>query len=296
MVISYNSQLGLRMNSPQGQLYLLNLLKSFYKGELDLLESAQKIVSETGKTDDDGIVKVMVDDDSPEYHLLKSYLEESNIQQHQEEKKIKEQVELASGAQNIFNGAESKYFFICDSVYKAAELIKIKENFTGRTLKDISFGKYTYLMGKNKTVRFIVVVDAIKGIYYDDKENIVFEWGIEMNNGGYYFNGKFSKEFTTLMQILTFVELGDIEVVELKGGRNNGGEKGKDKITNTANNTVFVVDSSWNKIVIRTDGFGVRGHFKLQPCGAGFADRKLIWINAFEKHGYTRRPKAEIIR
>jgi hypothetical protein len=197
---------------------------------------------------------------------------------------------------NMMTKDDSKYFLICESVYKAAELIKVNTGFTGRTLKDINFGTYTYLMGRNEMVRFIVSKGGLKGYYFDDLKDIAFEFGIEMEYGNYYFQDGYDKLFSKVMQILTFVELGDIEIVELLKGRNNGGKKDKEKVTNTSNNTVFVVDSSWNKLIIRTEGFAVRGHFRLQPCGVNHADRTLIWINAFEKHGFTRKPKAEIIR
>lgn len=30
-------------------------------------------------------------------------------------------------------------------------------------------------------------------------------------------------------------------------------------------------------------------------CGVNMSDRKLIWIDAFEKQGYKRKPKARIL-
>jgi len=291
MVISTNSQLGLRMNSLEKQVEFLELLKSLYEKEAKRLdEFHQKLSNHPNKTDD---VYHFEDDDPLGIEALDFV---NHIEANHNEKEVRAKVTLAIGEKDIIKGEDSKYFFICDSVYKAAELIKVNKTFTGRTLKDISFGKYTYLMGKNVAVRFVVGVNAIKGFYYNDKDNVAFEWGIEMEDGGYYFDLRFQELFTTIMQVLTFVELGDIEVKLLEAGRNNGKDKNKGKVTNTSNNTVFVVDSSWNQIIIRTDGFAVRGHFRLQPCGIGMKDRHLIWIDAFEKHGYKRRPKGEIIK
>lgn len=289
MVISVNSQLGLRMNSLQGQVDFMELLQSLYKDEAERL---QLLYDKLQDTPHDGENFEIAKSD-PLYDETFGFI--NQIEANHNEKEVRQQVTLAIGEKNIIDGEGSKYFFICESVYKAAELIKVTQTFTGRTLKDISFGKYTYLMGKNKAVRFVVGVNAIKGFYYDDKDKVAFEWGIEMDEGGYYYDLRFQEHFTTVMQILTFVELGDIEVKMLESGRNNGKEKNKGKVTNTSNNTVYVVDSSWNQIIIRTDGFAVRGHFRLQPCGIGLKDRHLIWIDAFEKHGYKRRPKAEII-
>ena len=48
------------------------------------------------------------------------------------------------------------------------------------------------------------------------------------------------------------------------------------------------VQSTWLENVVREKGFAVSGHFRMQPVGQGRKDRKLIWINDFEKHGYNR--------
>lgn len=50
-------------------------------------------------------------------------------------------------------------------------------------------------------------------------------------------------------------------------------------------------DCSWYTTIIRNEGFSVRGHFRLQPCGAGKRDKKLIYIHEFQKHGYVRRAR-----
>lgn len=291
MVISKNSQLGLRFANQDVQVEFLRRLMEVNE---DLRNGYELIKAkvDSGEAGENGFVQIEVE---PElYNHVGSNGE--IIGKRFDEISTRTFVCSKSSDDNILiSEDDSKFFFICDSVYKAAHLIKIGENFTGRTLKDVNFGKYTYLMGKNKFTRFVVMLDAVRGFYYDDKDNVAFEWGIDMRSGAYYFDGDYAKEFSVIMQVLTFVELGDIEILELKAGRNNGGEKNKNKITNTAPNTVYVVDSTWNLIVIRTDGFAVRGHFRLQPCGASNADRKMIWIGAFEKHGYKRSPKAKIL-
>lgn len=54
---------------------------------------------------------------------------------------------------------------------------------------------------------------------------------------------------------------------------------------------IKIIDSTWFTTLIHSDAFKVRGHFRLQPCGQAFKDRKLIWINEFQKDGYTREAK-----
>jgi hypothetical protein len=54
---------------------------------------------------------------------------------------------------------------------------------------------------------------------------------------------------------------------------------------------VAVLDSSWYTSIVRTEGFVVRGHMKMQPCGPNLSERKLIYVDSFEKYGYVRKAK-----
>lgn len=53
------------------------------------------------------------------------------------------------------------------------------------------------------------------------------------------------------------------------------------------------VDCTWFTNIFRSEGFKVRGHFRLQPKKneAGEWTKELIYINEFQKHGYTRKAK-----
>lgn len=55
-----------------------------------------------------------------------------------------------------------------------------------------------------------------------------------------------------------------------------------------------IMDSTWFTTLVKSDAFKVRGHFRLQPCGEAFKDRKLVWIKDFKKEGYTRKAKKEL--
>jgi hypothetical protein len=281
MKISSVSQLGLRMEDIRVQVDFMTLLKDDIDWTINWLTD---ITGEKNRVDDQH-VRVQVEDET-QANLIENIFKGDNVIG-----RIKE----AIGAINCVDNKGAKFFFICETVYRAAELIKVNTGFTGRTMKDIHPGKYVYLMGKNKTVKFTCNKGAILGFYYDDLNKIAFEFGLEIQSGGYYFSPKHQKIFTDIMQVLIFVELGDIEVKMIEAGRDNGRTRKDGKLLNCSNNTVYVVDSTWNQIIIRTEGFAVRGHFRLQPCGVGMADRKLIWISAFEKHGYQRRPKGEIV-
>lgn len=62
---------------------------------------------------------------------------------------------------------------------------------------------------------------------------------------------------------------------------------------NKTGSDITVIDSTWYTNLVSSGAFKVRGHFRLQPCGTGRNQRKLTWINDFEKDGYTRRAKID---
>lgn len=56
---------------------------------------------------------------------------------------------------------------------------------------------------------------------------------------------------------------------------------------NTKSNVLFL-DCKWFTNLVKSDGFNVRGHFRLQPKKLkGEWTKELIWINEFHKTGYT---------
>lgn len=280
MKITASSQLGLMMDTEDVRVEFLRLL----------LDRSTERQAEVQKALDNGpgengmyLMTVKADTDDP-------VLAQNNLALtgHTTDK-------IGDSMGNMIDNQNPKLYLICNGVEECSKMIRVGDSFSSRALRNIPFGKHTYLLGKNEMFRFLCNKGAIKGVYWDRENKIGFEFGFDLEEDGFYFDPKYAKQFIRLTKIITFVELGDIEVVTLESGRNNGKTKANGKITNGAKYTVFVVDSSWNKLIIRTEGFAVMGHFRLQPCGPGLIDRKLIWIDAFEKHGYTRRPKGEII-
>lgn len=97
---------------------------------------------------------------------------------------------------------------------------------------------------------------------------------------------------STLILILNFIKYAPIEVKFLGAGK-----RAKDiscKYANDTKSNINILDSTWFTTLVKSEGFKVRGHFRLQPCGEGMKDRKLIWINDFEKEGYTRHFKRPV--
>lgn len=292
MIINANTQLGLRFRDRKVKAYLLRLSLKALEGEIQKIEQNRDVL-------------MHIEEQTRLLQFNSEFMSEEAVADRLEELNVMSETLpivrsnpeslTPEGMIEAMEDSDSKYFFICESVYRASELIKVSENFTGRALKGIPIGKYTYLMGKDRMLRFVVHQNEIKGWYFDEISSIGMTFGVDTENGEYHFAGPFDPEFTLVMRLMTFIELGDIEVVEIKGGRNNGKTRHAGKITNESKNTVYVVDSSWNQIIIRATGFAVRGFYRLQPCGEGNRDRKIKWISAFEKHGYTRKAKASIL-
>lgn len=127
-----------------------------------------------------------------------------------------------------------------------------------------------------------------KGVFY-------YMWGIK--SGKLSFpdeekNEDFFDEMLQFVRLLIFTELSELETVELRPKQSIGSQR-KGKTLNDGNKNVIIVDSSWNKILVKGDSFKVSGHLRLQPCGPNLQYRKLKYIDEFQKEGYTRGAKKE---
>lgn len=92
-----------------------------------------------------------------------------------------------------------------------------------------------------------------------------------------------------LMLFKTFLKYAEVETKVIPGNR-------KDKhigvkYLNETKRKIEILDSTYFTTISRTEGFGVRGHFRFQPYGPGLTERRLKWIADFEKSGYTKRAK-----
>lgn len=92
-----------------------------------------------------------------------------------------------------------------------------------------------------------------------------------------------------LFSIINFIKYADIDIKIVPATQKK--KYDKQKYVNDTKYNVEVMDTTWFTESIRTEGFPVEGHFRMQPFGQGMQERKLIWIHDFEKHGYVRRAK-----
>lgn len=202
-------------------------------------------------------------------------------------------------------------FLIRETAQEMIMKIPLNEKFDVKFLRRIKNKKATFLFGKYFTVRYYKEGDNIYCFFLfisdsndGDMLNCLFsridlvtgEITFPTNSGDCRFNldnipmKKLGEnpvaQLKMFIQTLLFVELSDIEINILPPNRKIGTRK--NNVFNRSHSDITVVDSKWNTISVRTDSFLVSGHWRMQPCGFEMKERKLIWIDTFEKNGYVR--------
>lgn len=96
-----------------------------------------------------------------------------------------------------------------------------------------------------------------------------------------------------ILGFVVFKNYCDIETVEVEGGRKV--KTKNDKYVNETKSNIKVLDCTWFTNLVRTGAFMVGdetgGFLRWQHYGPGKSQKKLIWIDPFEKQGYTRKAK-----
>lgn len=95
--------------------------------------------------------------------------------------------------------------------------------------------------------------------------------------------------FADLFTLLLFIKYCELETKVIPAGRKD--KHVGQKYVNETKQAIEVLDSTWFTTIVRSEGFNVGGHFRMQPWGPGMSQRRLQWIEPFEKHGYTKRAK-----
>jgi len=215
----------------------------------------------------------------------------------------------------LTNRLEMKHYVIRDTAMDMVKKIPLSEKFDIKFLNNLPDKKGSFLLGRNLNFRywkhgssinavFLVLDDMEKGSYYRWRFlNLDLETGdvvlpeeteqkddlISTNNCGKFKAVDYAddQQFKSFIQLLLFVELSELEIEILLPNQKTGTRK-TGKYINESPANIEIVDSKWNVVSIRTEGFKVSGHWRMQPHGLDMQERKLIWIDTFQKHGYKR--------
>lgn len=223
------------------------------------------------------------------------------------------------GVNNLHELIEDKRDFINinylvkKSAMKMVDKIPLNDKFDLTYLTHIPNKKCTFLLGPDLSVRYYKTDKNVSTVFYF-KEGDRISWiflRIDLTTGNIILpklNSLKAVEFTSdefdfndfdeddmekrtvkkFIQLLLFVELSEL-VVEILQPKQKTGTKKTERYLNESNSDIVIVDSKWNVISVRTEGFTVEGHWRFQPCGVGRLEREYIWIKTFEKHGYVRK-------
>lgn len=202
----------------------------------------------------------------------------------------------------ILDDSQNKNLLFTNTALEIANKIKI-DKFKPSILKLGVRKKYTFLMGSDSFYRIslndnnILVLHIKKEQLADGRFYLSYnsfkifpnEERVDYVKSPDYLN---DDDFARFLKLLIFTEYSELQEVVIKPNQSYGTKK-QGKYLNETNKDFILVDSTWNNTIIRKEGFGVGGHFRLQPIGKERQDRKLIYINDFFKKGYTRVSKKD---
>ena len=108
---------------------------------------------------------------------------------------------------------------------------------------------------------------------------------------GYSDNNAINEKHKNIIKLMVYLFYGDITLKKLLP-KTSTRLTSITKFKNDTKTGIWFANTLW-KQSISTEGFKVKGHFRLQPCGVGRKERKLIWIESFKKEGYNRKATRE---
>jgi hypothetical protein len=201
------------------------------------------------------------------------------------------------------NSRGLKVFYLTGTAQDAASHIKYAVA-NMKWLRQIKDQRSIYVTSKNEFYRFTKEGDRIMVLQYARSGEGISEYvGYE----GFALNLE-DEEVAMLptqdqeiahrfIKLLLFIEMSKVETVKVAPQQKvKYGKGGDDKLFNdTGLNNVYMVNATWNKIIVVEGDFKVRGHFRVQPCGIGRKDYRLIWINEFKKGSFIRRAGKEVM-
>lgn len=161
-------------------------------------------------------------------------------------------------------------------------------------------GQFVYMISyvtkqgsnNNELCIFAFNKDGIPLFYYHDSDSqLIHQQGWLSQS----FSASKSKEtaeeliqqhILSLVLVAMFATYAEVEIKELLPNVKVKDSTGK-YLNETLNNITYL-DSKWFTTLVKSDGFLVSGHFRLQPKKKdGAWTKELIWIDSFEKEGYT---------
>ena len=224
---------------------------------------------------------------------------------------VEENERITGELSGLLSQEGNKNYLLSRASVEIAKKIKVtEERFDGIMFRGLNVGrKATILVDDRFFYRYHILKDSISCIWVQvtpvgGNDNIGY---VSLDYTNYRINTELGyltypeenpfeiEHFERFIQYLVFLEYSELETVTLKPQEKTKETKREGKVTNGSNSDVVIVDSTWNKTVFVDGTFSVRGHFRWQACGAKHGKRKLIFIEGFQKEGYTKHAQKERI-
>lgn len=196
-------------------------------------------------------------------------------------------------------------YLICETTKKVIGNLKLSDKFFDYT--DFKDNAATLLVDKDTYYRFFIKGGYVNCMRFAKVKSLMgsrYTWDCffidPLNRTVTYSNrklkesdlGKLPDFIQEFLKVFIFIYCTDTEIEVVEGGRSNGKPKKDGKVVNMSRFPVTVVTTKWNTITVRAKGFKVKGHFRFQPYGSRSEKKvKVIFIDPYEKKGYTRKGK-----
>lgn len=190
-----------------------------------------------------------------------------------------------------------KSYLIKKTAQDVINRIRIGGSFDPKVFQKIPIQKAEIVLNEHQLYRYWFDGVVLRGIFV---QKINTELGPEIKYDSFsiqpdtgrksynlYDDSRVKEIAEKLFKMIIFLYFSEIQEVILKPNAKSG-SLSSERFKNELKQSFIIVDTTWNRISIRTEGFSVSAHFRLQPCGKNNEDRKLIFIDEFDKTGYVR--------
>lgn len=194
-------------------------------------------------------------------------------------------------------------YYCTESISDKLDMINLRRQDNGEldwtVFHELIPGKYTFLFADGRCLRMYVdfkVLSFILLTFHKDKgkDTGQLHWDmfyVNHDNGevcDYQCDLAVRAVEGEIYRLLCFIFLSEIDEITLQPNAKIGTRK-QGKVINTTKFPLKIINSRWNSVVVRTEKFGVRGHFALRRVGSGRTSTRLVFIEPYEKGGYTRK-------
>lgn len=208
-----------------------------------------------------------------------------------------------SEARYLIMTTDVRHYHITKPVLELAKKIKLKaiDNYKWlHSIKD-QISQYTYedsFIIFNKQGSRIVALASTKFTVSTEEDYLHWDmFNINLANADLNIapTEYAQNAYKLLLQLLSFIELSEIEEITIKPNSQHGFGSKKDPNTlyNPHRFPITMVNSKWATKIYRPGEFMVSPHQRWQPKGPGRSEYELIWIEAYEKKGITIKAKKD---